>query len=148
MVSIPTKLKYFLILIMTFGIIYWFQMVDDKKRCKEKRNNYDKMEDFIKSVFDVFKIVNKKAEIQQDKKLKLISLVIFNYVNKLAKDYKIDLKKCDESLYINLIPVFEYISYNNIELYNFENIDITDVDMTKNEDLERFVLTHIYYITQ
>ena len=39
MVSIPTKLKYFLILIITFGIIYWFQMVDDKKRCKEKRNN-------------------------------------------------------------------------------------------------------------
>ena len=43
MVSIPTKLKYFLILIITFGIIYWFQMVDDKKRCKEKRNNYDKI---------------------------------------------------------------------------------------------------------
>lgn len=115
---------------------------------EQKINNYDKMEDYIKSVFDVFKIVNKKAEIQQDKKLKLISLVIFNYVNKLAKDYKIDLTKCDENLYINLIPVFEYISYNNIELYNFENIDISDVDMTKNEDLERFVLTHVYYITQ
>ena len=51
-------------------------------------------------------------------------------------------------IYFNLIPVFEYISYNNIELYNFENIDISDVDMTKNEDLERFVLTHVYYITQ
>jgi len=43
MVSIPTKLKYFLILIITFGIIYWFQMVDDKKRCKERTNNYDKI---------------------------------------------------------------------------------------------------------
>ena len=45
---------------------------------EQKRNNYDKMEDYIKSVFDVFKIVNKKAENQKDKRLKLISLVIFN----------------------------------------------------------------------
>jgi hypothetical protein len=43
MVSIPTKLKYFLIIIITFTIIYWFQMVDDKKRCKKRTNNYDKI---------------------------------------------------------------------------------------------------------
>ena len=49
---------------------------------------------------------------------------------------------------INLIPIFEYISYNNIELYDFKKIDINDVDVTKDSDLERFVLTHVYYITQ
>lgn len=43
MVTIPLKLKYFLIIIIIFSIIYWFQMVDDKKRCKEKTNNYDKI---------------------------------------------------------------------------------------------------------
>lgn len=43
MVSIPTKLKYFLIIIITFSIIYWFQTVDDKKRCKERTTNYDKI---------------------------------------------------------------------------------------------------------
>ena len=43
MVSIPTKLKYFLIIIITFTIIYWFQTVDDKKRCKERTTNYDKI---------------------------------------------------------------------------------------------------------
>jgi hypothetical protein len=43
MVSIPTKLKYILIIIITFGIIYWFQTVDDKKRCKERKTNYDKI---------------------------------------------------------------------------------------------------------
>ena len=35
------KLKDFLILIFTFGIIYWFQQVDDKKRCKKRDNIYD-----------------------------------------------------------------------------------------------------------
>jgi uncharacterized membrane protein YbhN (UPF0104 family) len=43
MVTIPLKIKYFLIIIIIFSIIYWFQMVDDKKRCKEKTNNYDKI---------------------------------------------------------------------------------------------------------
>jgi hypothetical protein len=43
MASIPTNLKYFLILAVTFSIVYWFQMVDDKKRCKERTNIYDKI---------------------------------------------------------------------------------------------------------
>jgi uncharacterized membrane protein len=43
MVTIPLKIKYFLIIIITFCIIYWFQMVDDKKICKKRTNNYDKI---------------------------------------------------------------------------------------------------------
>jgi preprotein translocase subunit YajC len=35
------KLKEFLILILTFGVIYWFQYVDDKKRCKRREGIYD-----------------------------------------------------------------------------------------------------------
>ena len=49
---------------------------------------------------------------------------------------------------INLIPIFEYISSNNIELLDFSNININDIDIRKKDDLERFILTHIYYITQ
>ena len=32
--------------------------------------------------------------------------------------------------------------------YDFNNIDLSDVDVNKDEDLEKYVLTHIYYITQ
>jgi hypothetical protein len=116
-------------------------------------SNYDKMEEYIKSIFCVFNKVNKKAETQKDRKLKMISLVIYNYINYMSKEYNVKLKeinleelKLEES--INLIPIFEYISYNNIELYDFSKIDIADVDVTKKTDLERFVLTHVYYITQ
>lgn len=35
------KLKEFFILILTFGVIYWFQQVDDKKRCKKREGIYD-----------------------------------------------------------------------------------------------------------
>ena len=115
---------------------------------KANGGEVDKMSEFIETIFNVFKMVTKKADTQNDKRLKMISLVIFNYVRKMAKDYNVNLKELLEPESINLIPVFEYISYNNIELYDFTKIDITDLDVTKNSDLERFVLTHVYYITQ
>jgi hypothetical protein len=63
-------------------------------------------------------------------------------------EHKINLKDVEEVSNINLIPVFEYINFNNIELFDFDNIKMEDVDITKDDDIERFVLTHVYYITQ
>ena len=109
---------------------------------------YDKMNDYIESVFTVFKTVNKKAEQKQDRKMKFIALMIYNYVLKTSKDNGVDLKTINDSDTINLIPFFEYVSYNNIEFFDFNKIKMEDIDVTKAADLERFVLTHIYYITQ
>ena len=112
---------------------------------------FDKMSEFIESIFHVFKSINKKADKQKDNRLKILSLVIFNYVRKMANDHNVNLKEIKElndTNSINLIPIFEYISYNNVELYDFTKIDVNDVDTSKNTDLERFILTHVYYITQ
>jgi hypothetical protein len=106
------------------------------------------MSEFVESVFHVFNLVNKKAQKQRDNRLKMIGLTIYNYVRKIANDVNIDLKTLNEPEAINLIPIFEYISYNNIELYDFSKINVNDVNVNKSEDLEKFVLTHIYYITQ
>jgi F0F1-type ATP synthase membrane subunit a len=111
-------------------------------------NRYDKMEDYIISVFYVFNLVNKKAEQQNDKRMKMIALIIYNYIRYMAKDNGIELKITNEQESINLIPIFEYVAANNVELYDFKNINMNDVDVNKKEDLERYVLTHIYYITQ
>lgn len=111
-------------------------------------NRYDKMEDYVASIFSVFQMVNRKAEQQNDKRLKMIGLSIFNYSRYMAKEYNIDLKNISLTESINLIPVFEYVAANNIELLDFLNININDIDITKKEDLERFVLSHVYYITQ
>ena len=123
-------------------------MTINNKIIEVNNKTYDKMSEFIESVFNVFNLINDKAESQKDKRLKMISLVILNYVKKIANEYYIDLKGLNKPEAINLIPIFEYISYNNIELYDFNKIDINDVDVTKDSDLERFVLTHVYYITQ
>jgi len=111
-------------------------------------NRYDKMDDYIKSVFNVFQMVNRKAGRQNDKRLKMICLTIYNYVLYMSKQYDIDLKNVVEPENINLIPIFEYIASNNIEFLDFSNINVNDIDVRKKEDLERFVLSHIYYITQ
>ena len=111
-------------------------------------NRYDNMDEFIASIFNVFQLVNRKAEQQNDKKFKMIGLVILNYVKYMAKEFNVDLKTLTEPDSINLIPVFEYIAANNIELYDFSKINLNDVDVTKKEDLERYVLSHVYYITQ
>ena len=111
-------------------------------------NRYDKIEDYITSLYSVFKLVNEKAEQQQDKRLKMISLVIFNYTRFMAKEHNFDLKTVQQADVINLIPIFEYVAANDVELYDFTTISMNDVDMTKKEDLERYVLTHVYYITQ
>ena len=111
-------------------------------------NRYDKIEDYIVSIFNVVQLVNMKAEQQKDKKMKIIALVIFNYIRHIAKEYNFDLKTIQQTERINLIPIFEYIAANDIELYDFNTINMNDVDTSKKEDLERYVLTHIYYITQ
>jgi len=111
-------------------------------------NCYDKMDEYIGSIFNVFQLVNRKAEEQHDKRMKYITLVIYNYVKFMANEHNVDLKKIVEPASINLIPVFEYVAANNIELYDFKTIDPNDLDVTKKSDLERFVLTHVYYITQ
>jgi hypothetical protein len=111
-------------------------------------NRYDKIEDYIISVFNVFQLVNRKAEQQQDKRMKMIALVIYNYTKFMSKEYNVDLKNITEPECINLIPIFEYIASNDIELYDFNNINMHDLDVSKREDLERYVLTHVYYITQ
>lgn len=114
----------------------------------EINNSYDKMEEYISSVFNVFLLVNTKAEQQQDKKLKVIALVIFNYIRYMAKEHEIDLRGITQTENVSLLPIFEYLTAKNIQLYDFSNIKMEDVDTSKKEDLERFVLSHIYYITQ
>jgi hypothetical protein len=122
----------------------------EKNIITDTTNTYDKMPEYIESVFTIFKNIHKKGEQQKDRRLQIISLTIYNYVSYLAKTNNISLKeiKDPEPEMINMIPIFEYITYNNIELYDFLKIELKDVDITKKEDLERFVLTHIYYITQ
>ena len=90
----------------------------------------------------------KKAMSRNDEKSKYICIIIYNYVNSLAKEFNVDLTKIENPECINLMPFFEYVGHNNIEFFDFSKIEITDVDISKKTDIERFVLSHVYYLTQ
>ena len=92
-------------------------------------------------------MVNKMPQ-TESKKTKYIALLIFKYIFNIAKSEKIDLKTIQEPEFINLVPFFEYVTEKNIEFIDFQNINETDIDISKPEDIERFTLSHIYYITQ
>ena len=115
---------------------------------------YDKMNEYVETIFQVYimvvKMINTSKTKHDHEKLKCISMVIYNYVIKLVKDNEIDLKNINkkEQSNINLVPFFEYISHNNIELFDFSKIKETDIDVSNSDDIERFVLSHIYYLTQ
>ena len=104
-------------------------------------------EEYIKSVYNIFQMVNKLPQ-TESKKTKYIALLIFKYIFNIAKAEKIDLKTISEPEYINLMPFFEYVTENNIEFIDFKNINENEIDVSKPEDVERFTLSHIYYITQ
>ena len=110
--------------------------------------SYDKMEDFIETIYNVFSSVNTKADLKRDKRLKYIAVLILGYVTKLAKEHAVNLKEIEDPDSINLIPFFEYVSFNDIKLLEFDNIKYEDIDVSKSEDIERFILSHVYYITQ
>ena len=114
----------------------------------KQERKYDKMNEYVLSLFNVFKIIYQKAEKQKEQRMKAIAITIYNYVLKLSKDNNIDLNTAEQTERIKLIPFFEYVSFHNIEFYDFKNIQINDVDVNNSKDLERFILSHIYYITQ
>ena len=106
------------------------------------------MQEYITSLCDVAQMVNKKGRDKCNKRLIMVSLLISDYVIKMGTKHNINLKEIKNNETANLIYIFEYINYNNIQLLDFSNLEINDIDVNKEEDLERFVLSHVYYITQ
>ena len=79
-------------------------------------------EEYIKSIYNIFQIVNKMPQ-TESKKTKYIALLIFKYIFNIAKIEKINLKNIPEPEQINLIPFFEYVTENNIDFIYFKNIN-------------------------
>lgn len=112
---------------------------------------YDKMRDYAVTIYNVFRKIQKNAKEANNSKMGYISIMIYNYYLNILKENNFTASDIERDNYnedVNLIPLFEYISYNQIELFDFSKINIADVDINKKQDIERFVLSHIYYLTQ
>ena len=102
--------------------------------------------EYLVSVKSISNMLFNKAKDTNDKRLHFISLMIFNYLKGELRDPKIDYSSIELQDCINLVPLYEYMATNNIELYDLKKIGVDDVDANKQADVERFVLSHIFYM--
>ena len=103
--------------------------------------------EYIETIYNVSVMLSNKAANSNDPRLKAISQVIKSYARSIIP-IRVDITKFNTSEYINMVPFFEYVSLNKIEFYDFNKMTPDDIDVSKVADIERYALTHIYYITQ
>jgi len=107
---------------------------------------FEKSIDYIESIFNFMDVLYKKAVKLNDNKLIQICKMIFNYLITCCSESKIlirDLKKNENFV---MKPVYDYIQENNIQILDLDNISLEDVNVSNPLDIEKFVLSHIYYI--
>ena len=108
--------------------------------------SFEKSKEYIESIYNFMEVLYRKAVNLNDDKLKQICKLIFNYLMMCCNESNILLKNLDKNDNFNMKPVYQYITNNNIELFDFNNIKMDDVNIQSSMDIERFVLSHIYYI--
>ena len=94
---------------------------------------------FIETVYNVYLNVFKNAKTTNSRKMQSIAMIIYNYLMKLFIDHNVsvhDVKITDE---INMIPFFQFIENNNIQLFDFENIQECEMNTNNEKDIECFV---------
>jgi hypothetical protein len=107
---------------------------------------FEKSIEYIESIFNFMDVLYKKAVKLNDKKLIQICKLIFNYLITCCGERNVlvrDLKKNED---FDMKPVYDYIDENEIKILDLNNVLPEDIDISKPQDIERFVLSHIYYI--
>lgn len=107
---------------------------------------FEKSIEYIESIFNFMDVLYKKALKLNDNKLIQICKMIFNYLITCCSERKVLIKDLNKNENFDMKPVYDYIHENEINLLDLNNILPEDIDISKSQDIERFVLSHIYYI--
>ena len=105
-----------------------------------------KTKEYLASIKSISNMLFNKSKDTNDKKLHFIALMIFNYLKAELQDTKIDYSNIEIQDCINLVPLYEYMAASHIQLYDLKKMSIDDVNVSKQTDVERFVLSHIFYM--
>ena len=106
----------------------------------------NKTKAYLVSIKSISNMLFNKAKDTNDKRLHFISLMIFNYLKGELCDLKLDYSSIEVEDCINLVPLYEYMATNHIELYDLKKISLDDMNASKQADVERFILSHIFYM--
>jgi hypothetical protein len=109
---------------------------------------FPKSKDYVNAIYNISNIINTSARQKQNERFSTIAYLISNYFYKIINETNFDKNELVKTKHINLVPFFEYVSKNKIELYDFNDIDVNNFNVGDELVIERFILSHIYYITQ
>lgn len=109
---------------------------------------FSKTKEYINAIYNIYIMVNNTAKTKQNERFSTISFLISNYFYKILKETNFDKNELVKTEHINLVPFFEYVAENKIEFYDFNKVDVNNFDAKDDLVVERFILSHIYNITQ
>jgi hypothetical protein len=107
---------------------------------------FEKSKEYIESIYNFMDVLYKKAVNLNDNKLIQICKLIFNYLIACCADNNLLIKDLSKNEDFDMKPVYDYIAKNEIKILDLNNILPQEIDISKSQDIERFVLSHIYYI--
>jgi len=108
---------------------------------------YNKSLEYLTTIKQVCNMLFIKSKEQKDAILHFIAWMVLNYFIKYTKEMDIDPKVIDETVVnINIAPVMDYITVNNISLFDLSKINAEDLNVNDDEEIERFILSHLYYM--
>jgi hypothetical protein len=108
--------------------------------------SFEKSKEYIENVYNFMEVLYKKALTSKDYKLTQICKLIFKYLITCCSENKILIRDLKKNENFDMKHVYDYISENKIEILDLNNILPDDIDINNPLDIERFVLSHIYYI--
>jgi hypothetical protein len=109
---------------------------------------FSKSKDYVNAIYNIAIMINDSAKKKQNERFSTIAYLISNYFYKILKETNFEKNDLEKTQHINLVPFFEYVSENKIEFYDFNEVDVNNFDVKDETVIEKFILSHIYYITQ
>jgi len=107
---------------------------------------FEKSREYIECICNFLDVLNDKANKLKDNKLKNICKLIINYLVSCCRENNIKITELTKRDDFDMKVVYEYINKNSIKIVDFDNVKMDEIDINNEYDIERFVLSHIYYI--
>lgn len=110
---------------------------------------FPKTKEYVNTLYAVTQMLIENAKTSDDAKLKGIARLVYMYFLNSCNELKLDASHFSSTdNKINMAYIVNYISHNNIQLYDLKNMIMSEMDPSNSLDIERYTLSHILYIAQ
>lgn len=109
---------------------------------------HPKSREFANTIFNICDILFATCNKTNDKTLRGIATLILRYLFKILDNLGLKTRDLTKSQKVDMGPFYEYISQHNIKFLDLNTLSMEDLDMSNDDDVEIFVLSHIHYIIQ